>query len=170
MQCEAGESPFQDGCDARCGASRCRRFDSLRDIIWFIDPTHDKLSDLVARLEMITRQMLPTVPHTFERVTASFVHPGLPMTFRRNAPPLFKETLHNLLRHSRATQAAITVGCTARQFNFQVQDNGVGFDPQAKSSGNGLKNMNRRALEMGGPGKSRVRPAAAPRNPHRPLP
>jgi ligand-binding sensor domain-containing protein len=126
-------------------------FDSLRDIIWFIDPTHDKLSDLVARLEMITRQMLPTLPHTFERLGEGEVRDtGLPMTFRRNAPPLFKEALHNLLRHSRATQAAITVGCTAKQFNFKVQDNGVGFDPKAKSSGNGLKNMKRRALEMGG--------------------
>ena len=65
-------------------------------------------------------------------------------------PPLFKETLHNVLKHSRATQANITVHRTEKQFQFRVQDNGVGFKPEARSAGNGLKNLKRRAQEIGG--------------------
>ena len=124
-------------------------FDSLRDIIWFISPTHDKLSDLVARLEMTARRMLVTVAFTFDRLS-DFRDADLPLAFRRNVPPLFKESLHNLLKHSRATAVSISVSRTEKQFKFCVQDNGIGFNPEVKSSGNGLKNMKRRAEELGG--------------------
>ena len=123
--------------------------DTLRDIIWFIDPSHDKLSDLVARLQETTRVMLATITFKFEQ-SGDFRSANLPLSFRRNVPPLFKETLHNVLKHSRATQANITVHRTEKQFQFRVQDNGVGFKPEARSAGNGLKNLKRRAQEIGG--------------------
>jgi signal transduction histidine kinase len=107
------------------------------------------LSDLVARLQETTRVMLATVAHTFEQ-SGDFRSANLSLVFRRNVPPLFKETLHNLLKHSRATQVRISVRRLEKQFEFRVQDNGVGFNPGAKSSGNGLKNLKRRAQEIGG--------------------
>ena len=123
--------------------------DTLRDIIWFIDPTHDKLSDLVARLQETARVMLATIACQFEQ-SGDFRSANLPLSFRRNVPPLFKETLHNVLKHSRATQVQISIQRLEKQFTFRVQDNGVGFHPGAKSSGNGLKNLKRRAQEIGG--------------------
>ena len=123
--------------------------DTLRDIIWFIDPMHDRLMDLVVRLQETARMMLVTVPYTFDQ-SGDFRSADLPLAFRRNVPPLFKETLHNLLKHSRATQVEIFVRRTERQFQFRVRDNGIGFRPEAKSSGNGLKNMKKRAEEIGG--------------------
>jgi signal transduction histidine kinase len=123
--------------------------DTLRDIIWFIDPTHDKLSDLVARMEETARVMLPNVPCKFDQA-GDFNSANLSLAFRRNVPPLFKETLHNLLKHARATAVEISVRRQENEFSFSVRDNGVGFDPAQKSSGNGLKNLRRRAAEIGG--------------------
>ena len=55
-----------------------------------------------------------------------------------------------MLKPSRATQVQISIQRLEKQFTFRVQDNGVGFHPGAKSSGNGLKNLKRRAQEIGG--------------------
>jgi len=123
--------------------------DILRDIVWFIDPTHDRLSDLVARLREKSRVMLPALEFKFDQV-GDFDSTALSLAFRRNVPPLFKETLHNLVKHSHATAVEISVCRQDRQFQFRVHDNGVGFDPAQKHAGNGLKNMRRRAAEVGG--------------------
>ena len=124
-------------------------FDTLRDIIWLIDPTHDRLNDLVVRLEKTTRLMLATVPHTFE-TEGDFKSTDLSLAFRRNVLPLFKETLNNLVKHAHATRVFVSIKRTEKQFQFRVQDNGVGFNPESPSSGNGLKNLRRRAAEISG--------------------
>jgi signal transduction histidine kinase/streptogramin lyase len=123
--------------------------DTLRDIIWFIDPTHDNLSDLVMRLQETSRVMLSAVSYSFKQ-EGDFLSANLSLPFRRNVPSIFKEVLHNLLRHSNASEAMITVRRAENNFQFQVRDNGAGFCPDAKNSGNGLKNMKRRAQEIGG--------------------
>jgi hypothetical protein len=123
--------------------------DTLRDIVWFIDPTHDRLSDLVVRMHETARTMLPTVEFNFDQ-TGDFDSTDLSLAFRRNVLPLFKETLHNLLKHSHATQVEISVRRSDKEFQFRVHDNGTGFDPRQKKWGNGLKNMKRRAAEIGG--------------------
>ena len=123
--------------------------DTLREIIWFIDPTHDRLSDLVARLHDTSRVMLQSVAFKFKQ-TGDFSSLNLPLAFRRNVPPIFKEALHNLIKHSHATAVEILVIRLENEFQFRIQDNGGGFDASQKSLGNGLKNMKRRAAEIGG--------------------
>ena len=123
--------------------------ETLRDIVWFIDPTHDRLSDLVTRLQGTARAMLPALEIKFDQ-SGDFDSTSLSLAFRRNVTPLFKETLHNLLTHSHATKVGISVRRHEDRFQFNVHDNGVGFDPNQKYDGNGLKNMKRRAAEIGG--------------------
>jgi signal transduction histidine kinase len=142
--------------------------DTLRDIIWFIDPTHDNLSDLVMRLQETARVMLSGVSYEFKR-DGDFLSANLSLPFRRNVPLIFKEVLHNVLRHSNASEVAVMVWRTENKFQFQVRDNGVGFFPEDKSAGNGLKNMKRRAQEVGGqlkvessPGRGTVVALTAP--------
>lgn len=126
-----------------------RTIDTLRDIIWFIDPKHDRLSDLVERLRETARVMLPGMSLKFDQ-TGDFNSADLSLAFRRNVLPLFKETLHNVLKHSHASTVEISVRRRENEFQFSIKDNGVGFDPAQKYSGNGLKNLKRRAAEIGG--------------------
>lgn len=123
--------------------------DTLRDIIWFIDPQHDHLTDLTARLKETARMMLGNVKYRFEQ-SGEFDSVNLTLTFRRNVPPIFKEALHNLLKHSNATEVEIFVIRENHEFRLSVKDNGTGFDGKQKGTGNGLKNMHRRAEELGG--------------------
>lgn len=123
--------------------------DTLRDIIWFIDPKHDRLSDLVQRLQETSRVMLQAVDVKFSQM-GDFQSADLPLAFQRNVLPLFKETLHNILKHSHATAVEISVRREGNEFQYTITDNGVGFDPTRQSAGNGLKNMRRRAAEIKG--------------------
>lgn len=121
--------------------------DTLRDIVWFIDPAHERLSDLVARMAETAKTMLHGVPYDFEQ-SGDFGARGLPLDFRRNVLPIFKEALHNAIKHAGATHLRIVVRREGDTFRFTVQDNGRGFAPATSAAGNGLKNMRRRASEM----------------------
>ncbi len=61
-----------------------------------------------------------------------------------------QESMTNAVRHARATHMNISLTADADALKLQVQDNGVGFDVQAKSPGIGLVSMRERAVAMGG--------------------
>jgi len=63
---------------------------------------------------------------------------------------MFKEILHNIARHARASRVDIDIQIAARQFELSVRDNGIGFDEAVVRAGNGLKNLRRRAADLGG--------------------
>lgn len=60
-----------------------------------------------------------------------------------------KEAINNLTRHSQATEAKIEMEFGAGSLSVLVADNGRGL-PATPSAGRGLRNMTRRAQELGG--------------------
>ena len=70
------------------------------------------------------------------------------MEDRRNFFLIFKESINNLVKYSRATHASIQLLHNGKNLTLQVRDNGKGFDTSQHSNGNGLNNMKRRAKEM----------------------
>jgi ligand-binding sensor domain-containing protein len=122
---------------------------ALRDIVWFLDPAADNLSELVARLKDTARTMLPGIPFDFAAEGE-----GLPLRpslhLRRNLLPMFKEILHNAAKHSHARRVAISVKISARQMRLEIADDGVGFEAAKVRRGNGLKNLRRRTGELKG--------------------
>jgi signal transduction histidine kinase len=80
---------------------------------------------------------------------------------RHNLFPAFKEALHNVVKHSAASETSIRLAAKTTSFELIVEDNGRGFTPGTIeksspddsirfSSGNGLENMTRRLAEIGG--------------------
>ncbi len=123
--------------------------DSLRDIVWFLDPGSDNMEELVLRMKETARAMLPAIRFGFNSAgETSAAKPSLEL--RRNLLPMFKEILHNIVRHSRASQVDISVEFAQRRFQLRVFDNGVGFDESGVRPGNGLKNLRRRAADLEG--------------------
>lgn len=63
---------------------------------------------------------------------------------------MVKEAVHNVIKHSQATQADLTVQITDRLL-ISVADNGNGFDTeQNKLKGNGLSNFQKRMTVLKG--------------------
>jgi len=123
--------------------------DTLRDIVWIIDPSHERLSDLVARLKQTATTQLVGISHKVEE-RGRFHDSELSLDLRRNVPPLFKEILHNIVKHARAQHVGIRLETRDGDFVVEVKDDGIGFDTRKNRSGNGLKNFKKRAEDMGG--------------------
>ncbi len=124
--------------------------DSMRDIVRLAQSGAYGRGDLIAHLREITGRMLRGVPHTLNADEAADVG-ALPMDARRDLVLMFKETLHNLVRHAQATQAEIKLAQTPKALTLTIHDNGRGFNPATVSSGGiGLTNLQRRARKHGG--------------------
>lgn len=123
--------------------------ESLRDIVWFIRPETRTMGDLAQRLRETTESMLAGIPHTFTADCPSLER-ALPLDHKRQVLMFFKEALHNILRHSGATHADVTVGGDAKSFHLTIRDNGCGFDPAAPRAGAGMTGMKQRAKTLGG--------------------
>lgn len=123
--------------------------ESLRDIVWLIRPETRTLGDLAQRLRETAAAMLAAVPYSFS-VDPAVQGRELPLEFKRQVLLVFKEALHNLMRHAAARHALVKVGGDANQFILDLQDDGRGFDPTLPVSGAGLTGMKQRAATLGG--------------------
>lgn len=66
------------------------------------------------------------------------------------ATRIVQEAFTNAIKHSRATEMRLSVGKSrARAIQISIADNGCGFDAGAVPSGEGLKNMRKRAAKIG---------------------
>ena len=135
----SGVSMGDKGNDRLIEISRSARqmANDLRDIVWTVNPGFDRLNDIVDRMRIIASTMLGGMSHTFECQDGTSTD-RLDMEFRRNILLMYKEVLHNIQKHARATVVRIT-----------IEDNGVGFDAALPSSGNGLNNLKGRASSIG---------------------
>ena len=58
---------------------------------------------------------------------------------------IVREALANSLRHAAASRVLIRAACEDDILTVSVEDDGRGFDPEARSSGMGLHDMRERA-------------------------
>lgn len=125
--------------------------DSLREIVWGLDPKHDTFDNLMAYVREYATGYLDTasIDH---RICFPEEIPDTPISheLRRNICLVVKEALHNIVRHARASAVKITLEMHQRHFSFYITDNGCGFCAETVSGGNGLKNMHIRTERSGG--------------------
>ena len=74
----------------------------------------------------------------------------LEMEFRHHAYLMFKEILHNIVKHSAASEVAIEISAKEGRLMMKVTDNGRGFDSTQVVEGVGLKSLRERARKIGG--------------------
>jgi ligand-binding sensor domain-containing protein/two-component sensor histidine kinase len=131
--------------------------DSMSDIVWAINPQKDHLSDLLQRMRHFASDVLEArdIEHHFyiPEITHD-LHLGTDL--RREVYLIFKETVNNLVKYSKASKAEINVKIESSCFVLAVEDDGIGFNPAEKIDshttygGNGLLSMKRRAKALGG--------------------
>ena len=62
---------------------------------------------------------------------------------------IIQEAIHNSLKHSKAAEIKVEVKQDENGLEFEIIDNGIGFEPSKVELGNGLNNMKKRAHEIG---------------------
>jgi signal transduction histidine kinase/streptogramin lyase len=124
--------------------------DAMGDIVWAIDPHRDTPTHLAQRLRRLASDLLPAhgIEVGFEIADARNPHLGADV--RREVFLIFKEAVHNITRHARASRVDIALTISQRRLQLVVEDNGCGFDPAGARDGQGLRSMTRRAHGLGG--------------------
>jgi signal transduction histidine kinase len=69
---------------------------------------------------------------------------------RHNLILAVKESVHNAVKHAKASEVTVKVALAEMTLGITIQDNGCGFEPAAMAAGNGLANMKRRLQDLGG--------------------
>ncbi len=126
--------------------------DNIGEIIWAINPKHDRLDDLSAYLRQYAGRylMMATLKYRCE-FTETIPDIQLSAEARRNLFLVFKEALHNIVKHAVASEVVLRLACTPQRLELFVTDNGKGFTPEnLQHFGNGLLNMKKRIEEIGG--------------------
>jgi ligand-binding sensor domain-containing protein/signal transduction histidine kinase len=125
--------------------------DSMSDIVWAINPQRDHLGDLIRRMRRLAGETLHArdIEFTFTAPAAG-LDLKLGADIRREVFLMFKETINNLIRHSKCSLAAIDLRIEGAHLVLKVTDNGQGFDPSQIDEGNGLISLHRRARGLGG--------------------
>lgn len=124
----------------------------IQDIIWAISIQHDTWAGLIQHLQRVaTDQLAPSGVILRWNAPAELPEVEIPSERRRALFLAFKEALHNVVRHARATQVNIDLVFQGNQLTVRIHDNGRGFNPaEVDGQGNGLLNMRRRMKAVGG--------------------
>jgi ligand-binding sensor domain-containing protein/signal transduction histidine kinase len=125
---------------------------ALDEIVWAVHPGNDTLYNLVLYLWQFAEEFFSTTQMRC-RVEAPANVPDHPLSsdLRHNIFLLAKEAFNNTVKHSHATEVRLRFTVGPRGFVMSIEDNGRGFDVTAvNGSGNGLRNMNQRARDIGG--------------------
>lgn len=119
---------------------------ALDDIVWSINANNDSLDQMVARMRRYVSEMLDSKLESYTiHFDEKFAHRKLSMEQRRDFFLLFKEIINNIHKHSGAKRVEISISVNNNRLQMDVKDDGVGFDPTAQTSRNGIRIMHARA-------------------------
>lgn len=125
--------------------------DKMGEIVWALNEKNDTLSDLLSYTrayvaEYLTQNAIKSTIRFPDNIPAIFVSGE----FRRNVFLTIKEALHNVVKHSQATEVKLTININ-HQLSIKLKDNGTGFDKNSiRLFSNGITNMETRIKEIGG--------------------
>lgn len=74
----------------------------------------------------------------------------VPVRVAEQVDPALAEALANVTRHADATHVVVELVVENAAVTMRVSDDGVGFDPESATGGQGLQNLHNRARELGG--------------------
>ncbi|MBK9736485.1 MAG: hypothetical protein IPO92_16610 [Saprospiraceae bacterium] len=122
---------------------------SMTEIIWSISPKNDSLNHIVGKIQEFaidTLEPMDIIVH-FDIIDIPH-HIKLNPEDRRHFYLIFKEAINNTAKYSKADNAYFSFKIENRKMITTFRDDGHGFDPMMIKRGNGLKNMENRALAL----------------------
>ena len=124
---------------------------ALYETVWAVNPENDNLEAQGNYLCQMVNQLCERTP-----IRCRFHVLGLPHEVqvssqtRHNINMAVKEAVHNVIKHSGASEVTIRMAYADGILNVAIEDNGAGIPPDTKSGGHGLTNMKQRLANIGG--------------------
>jgi len=124
---------------------------SLDDIIWSVNTSHDTLEETVARMRLYAAELFDGAGIGYElQLDPSFEATKLIMEQRRDIYMIYKELINNILKHAKAKGVLIRVAIMNHQLVLYVKDDGIGFEPGKVSHRHGLEGIKARVKRWAG--------------------
>jgi signal transduction histidine kinase/ligand-binding sensor domain-containing protein len=123
--------------------------DSMSDIVWAINPNRDNLGDLIHRMRRFASDLFTSHDIDFSFHARETERPmRLDADVRRQVFLIFKESAHNIVRHSKCSSVEVDLRMENHAITLMLKDDGRGFDTAQPSHGHGLSSMKRRAKTL----------------------
>lgn len=129
-----------------------------RDFIWTLDPDKDRLYDLAFYLNQFGESLFDGTAIEFRgaKLSDCLEKILLTMDWKRQISLIFKEALHNVLKHASSGHCQLRFDVEGDLLKITLKDDGSGFDCKGSGlndgtcGGNGLRNMQERAQAIDG--------------------
>ena len=148
---------FADLAEGRSGASdelkRIQRIaaetvSAVRDIVWLLRPSGEHRIGTVEHLRETSSIMLEALDWKFTANEEAW-NVELSEDANRHLFLFFREALHNIARHARATRVEVRAEKTEGQFRLSITDDGVGIDPERLERPATLRALRQRGEALG---------------------
>ncbi len=121
----------------------------LRALIFELRPESLETEGIVAAFQKQVAAL--EARHAIEVEADLGEEPEIPIGVKEALYRIGQEALHNTVKHARATKVRLGLSTDGPTLVLEVQDNGMGFDPDEEYPGHlGLQSMRERARALGG--------------------
>jgi signal transduction histidine kinase len=121
---------------------------AVRDIVWLLRPQGEHRIGTLEHLRETSSIMLETLEWKFTADEAAW-QVELAEEATRHLFLFFREALHNIMRHARASKVDIRVEAPDAQFRLSISDDGVGIAPERLERPATLHALRQRAEALG---------------------
>jgi signal transduction histidine kinase len=123
--------------------------EGMKDLVWFIKPETDTLTNLILRLKETAPSLLGDIDVDFH-LPKSVDSKIISVDFKRSVFLAFKEAVTNIAKHAKATKVDVHLSVRNDILEMVIRDDGIGFDTNAHHRGTGLHSLRKRAQSIGG--------------------
>ncbi|MFP4845376.1 tetratricopeptide repeat protein [Winogradskyella sp. PE311] len=125
----------------------------LRDTIWAMNKSEITFEDLQSRISnYIDKANIAAQNITFQFKIDKSVKPDTSFSsiYGMNIYRIIQEAINNSIKYAKASAINVEVSKLVSNLSFKITDNGIGFNENEVTLGNGIQNMKKRALEING--------------------
>ena len=124
----------------------------MNDIVWIINPLNDSSEKMVDRIQNFATVLTAARGIDFTLAADRNIQDiSMTMKQRKNLYLILKEAINNAAKHSRCSHLQVSLEVAGGRLHAEIRDNGQGIPESSyKSAGNGIRNMQQRAQEIGG--------------------
>ena len=122
--------------------------DSMSEIVWAINPRHDRLQDLAARMRRFAADILATRRIAFQFRSPDEWQSAIDTDERRQMFLVFKEAIHNAVRHS-PVHGSGGRDRSGSAYSYWRSETTAGLRCGGATEGQGLRSMDARARAIG---------------------
>ncbi|MBX3739574.1 MAG: hypothetical protein KF712_01180 [Akkermansiaceae bacterium] len=122
---------------------------AMRDIVWLLEQRADSIGDLVQRMRDTANRLLRNVEYSMDCDSCKTAT-RLSLDAKRHLFLFYKETIHNIFKHSKATRVSLRLWDQDDNLLMEVCDNGVGFDTNSTARSSPVHKLEERARALAG--------------------